>query len=205
MEDLRNAIVNRNLSDLLDELFFERAPYSFSDSWEKYRGWRHVLGKAISVDPCEIVIIGSSAVGYSLSPDSPLKPFDSESDIDVAIVSDYYFSEAWHFLRNVDITLDSLTPAQRNAVIAHQKRYVYWGCITTDRLLPIMPFARSWLSARAVLANLSPTVGRDIRFRVYKDFDALRGYQLRGLQKIRDSILSLQGDSDAAVSEHDNT
>jgi len=190
MDDIGTAILQRNLDDLLSELLFERVPHVFAESWDSYRLWRRA---AINVDISEIIVIGSAAVGFSLSPTNQLKAFDQRSDIDVAVVSDHFFSEAWHHLRTIDLTLDPLTPPQRTAVIAHQKRYVYWGCIATDRLLPILPFAQKWLAARSALAAMEPTVERDINFRIYKDFRALRGYQLIGLQKLRTTLLDPEG------------
>lgn len=158
-----------------------------------FRTWRRNLSLGINVDPSEIIVTGSAAVGFSLSPTKRLKPFDSKSDVDVAIISDRYFSEAWHHLRSIDLTLAPLTPAQRTAVIDHQKRYVYWGCIATDRLLPILPFAKAWMAARSRLAATEPTLEREINFRIYKDFRALRSYQLRGLQRLRLTLLDPEG------------
>ena len=193
MDDLKEAVLRRNLDDILSELLFERVPAVFEGSWESYRSWRRALSGFIKVDPSEIILIGSAAIGFSFSPSKQLKPFDENSDVDVAVVSDHFFSDAWHHLRSVDLTLDALTPPQRSAVVDHQKRYVYWGCIATDRLLPILPFAQTWLSARASLAAMEPTVERDINFRIYKDFRALRGYQLMGLQRLRATLLNPEG------------
>lgn len=190
MRNLPKALVEQDLNVLLNELLFEDVPYIFESSRESYRIWRRKLAASLNVDPSEIVIVGSAAVGVSLSPTKNLKPFDQDSDVDVAVISDYFFSEAWHYLRNVDLAIDQLTYPQRAAVIDHQKRYVYWGCIATDRLLPILPFAASWLAARVKLQGMAPTIERSINFRIYKDFRALRGYQLRGLELLRDALLN---------------
>lgn len=199
MTNLEATILERNLDELLNELLFEHVPHVFGQSWEAYRSWRRSLASAINVDPSEIIVVGSAAVGYSLGPTKQLRAFDNQSDIDVAVVSDYFFSEAWHYLRSVDLTLDPLTPAQKAAVVDHQKRYVYWGCVATDRLLPIMPFAVPWLEARSSLAAMASTLGRDINFRIYKDFRALRGYQLLGLKKLRAVLLDPEGDLGAEL------
>jgi hypothetical protein len=200
MADLGKAVVDRNLEELLSELLFERVPFVFDNSWADYRTWRLFLASAIKVDPSEIIIVGTAAVGHSLAPAKGLKPFDAYSDVDVAIVSHYFFSEAWHHLRSIDLTLTPLTPPQKAAVIEHQKRYIYWGCVATDRLLPLLPFATAWLEARAALTARAPTVDREINFRIYRDFRALRAYQLRGLQRLRDALLDPQGELGADVS-----
>lgn len=200
MIDLDTAVVDRNLDELLNELLFENVPFVFDNSWTLYRAWRLFLATEIKVDPSEIIVVGSAAVGRSLAPPKNLKPFGAHSDVDVAIISHYFFSEAWHHLRSVDLTLDSLTPAQRAAVVEHQRNYIYWGCIATDRLLSLLPFASAWLGAQSKLAARAPTVDRKINFRIYRDFRALRAYQRRGLQQLRDVLLSPKGEPGADLS-----
>ncbi len=196
--EIKKAILDRDLKDLVNELFFERVPFLFEPLLTQYSPWRCRLSAAINVDPCEIVVIGSAAIGFSLSPAKAFRPFDTKSDVDVAIISDHFFSEAWHHLRTVDITIDSLTPAQRAAVIEHQKKYVYWGCIATDRILSLLPFSREWLAARSNLAAVEPTAERIINFRLYKDFRALRAYQALGLKRLRMALLDPEGGYNAA-------
>lgn len=204
MLDLAVAILDVDPSQLLSELLFEEVPYVFAGSWDACRAWKGVLAQGIEVDPSELVIVGSAAAGRSLSPYKNLKPFDEGSDVDVAVVSEHFFSVAWHHLRRVDLALDPLTPAQKAAVVAHRTKFIYWGCIATDKLLPILPFASTWMSVRSQLAQLEPTVGRDINFRVYKDFAALRGYQLDGLKQLRLKQVETEGEANAGLPEYDH-
>lgn len=200
MDDLGSAIVTRNPEELVDELLFEKAPFVFDGIWDSYRTWRLRLARDIDVDPSEIIVVGSAATGRSLGPTKNLKEFHSKSDIDIAIISDRFFSEAWHHLRTLDVTLASLTAAQRIAVADHQRRYIYWGCIATDKILPLLPFAARWLAARSTLAATEPTLERDVNFRIYKDCRALRGYQVLGLKRLRDNLLNIDGGFGADLS-----
>jgi hypothetical protein len=200
MNDLRRELLERSHDDLLHEVLFDTAPHIFQGSWALYRPWRRLLSKAINVDACEIIVTGSAALGVSLNPAKILKPFDDRSDVDVAIISDHFFSEAWHHLRGVNLTLDSLTPAQRVAVKDHQLKYIYWGCIATDRVLSILPFNQSWLSARSELAGIDPTKEREINFRIYKDFRALRSYQLMSIRKAYATLLDAPENKNAELS-----
>lgn len=188
MPGLREEILGRNLEELVCELLFERVPFLFGDSWEAYRRWKLEVAAAINVDPSEVVLIGSAAVGFSLDPFKNLPAMHAGSDVDVAVISDKHFSEAWHYLRTVDLTLGTLTARQKYAVLEHQQKYVYWGCIATDRLLAVLPFAKEWLAARSTLSARQPISDRTLNFRIYKDFRALRSYQLRGLNKLRTAL-----------------
>jgi hypothetical protein len=188
---LREAILRSPAEVVVAEYVLERVPFIFGNDWASYRKWRRELGGRLGIDPREISLTGSACVGFSLSPEKPLKQFEPDSDIDVAIVSDWHFSEAWHALRRIDPIIEPLSPAQRYALTEHQKRYVYWGCIATDRILPLLPFAVQWLTGLAQMSNIAPTEGRKINARIYKDFRALTSYQARGITALRDEILSL--------------
>lgn len=67
----------------------ERVPHVFNDNLELYIDWKHALANKIKVDSASILIIGSSSVGISLNPNKNYRDFNNESDIDVAIISDY--------------------------------------------------------------------------------------------------------------------
>jgi hypothetical protein len=200
MSVIKKAVLERNLPDLLNELLFEQVPFVFDSEWNLYRQWRFQLAHALGVDPCELTVIGSAAVGVSLNPDGRLRPFDSSSDVDVAVISEHRFSEAWHHLRGLDMTLDTHSPGQRAALRAHKSHYVYWGCIATDKILSLLPFARAWMAARSELSAVAPTTEREINFRIYKDLRALRAYQLRGLEQLRTTLLNPEGESNAELS-----
>lgn len=188
--DLHKEITSGNLDELVSILLFESVPYVFGGDMVAFRGWKAQLSDKLEVDPHEVIFTGSACAGFSLSPHKNLRPFGPASDIDIAIISEHHFSTAWHFLRGVDIALDPLTPAQKTAVTQHRTRYIYWGCIATDRILPILPFATDWVPARSDMRAVAPTAGREINFRVYKDFRALRAYQLFGLRSLKTELLT---------------
>jgi hypothetical protein len=147
-----------------------------------------LLGTLIGVDACNICLTGSSCVGISLNPRKGLATFHDHSDIDVAIVSDYYFDVSWRHLRTIRLG-DAIDGAEREALKSHQTRYVYWGTIATDRILRVLPFAGEWTIAMSKMQAETPTEGRDINFRIYKDYDALRSYQQRGVEQLKTELL----------------
>lgn len=184
-EALKAAILMGNPTDVVAEHVLERVPFIFGDDWKRYRWWRRELGVRLGIDPREITLTGSACVGFSLSPGKLLKPFNEASDVDVAIVSDWHFSEAWHRLRSIDPVMEQLSPTQAAALAAHQTRFVYWGCIATDRVLSLLPFAAQWLGGLTYMSGVAPTEGRKINARIYKDFRALAGYQARSVMALR--------------------
>ena len=187
-EVLRVAVTNRSPADVVSEHVLERLPHIFANDWEPYRKWRQKLGAAIGVDPCNISVIGSACVGVSLSPHKGLSKFEDSSDIDVAIISDFHFNVAWRALRGFPLA-DARTTKERQSILDHKKNYVYWGCIATYKILRILPYAKEWTIAVSDMRAEPPTEGRDINFKIYKDFDALRSYQIHGVESLRVALL----------------
>lgn len=161
----------------------ERVPYIFSADWQLYRTWRGKLADLLDVDSCDICLVGSASVGISLNPEKKFKEFDSESDIDIAVISPYHFDIAWRKLRGMRISKVN-TRKERNAIIDHSKGLIFWGCIATDKILRFLPFATEWSRAAIEMASTSPTEGREINFRIYRDFYSLRKYQLKNVKRL---------------------
>ena len=157
---------------IVSEYLLERLPHIFQDDWALYRSWRLRLGVDLQVDPCNLSIVGSSCSGFSLNPNKKLSPFGDHSDIDVAVISDYHFVVSWRTLRNVPLA-EARTPKERQALIDHRQRLIYWGCVAADKVLRFLPSAKSWTVAASNMAVESPTEGREIKLRIYKDYDAL--------------------------------
>ena len=180
-------IKNGKPVELAGELVLERLPVVFGNDWDLYRSWRGLLASKIGVDPCDIVVTGSAASGFSLNPAKKLSAFHIDSDIDLAIVSPLYFDQAWRTLRETKSS--QVQAVDWDYVLDHKKFYIFEGCIALDRILHLMPFAATWKSALAMMQNAKPTLDRDIKARLYRDNDSIRLYQRFGLEKIQAALI----------------
>lgn len=195
MTNLSSA-VRKELEDIpvdrfCSEYIFERTPYVFGGNWRGYLEWKSELARLIEVDAHNLRIVGSAAVGVSLSPMKNLKPFDDESDIDVAVLSAYRFDVAWRTLRSMSKSkILALPKKQRKAINGHIQAHVFRGTITTDNTLQLLPFNRDWMEALQLMAHRDPTMDRTINIRLYRDADSLRAYQVDGLKQLRETLLS---------------
>ena len=188
-ESLINDIVREPISYTTSKWIIERIPYIFNDNLENYIDWKERLSTLIGVDSKAIVFTGSSSVGFSLNPKKNFKPFQKDSDIDVAIISSHYFDMAWHFLRTLGPQYHRYKPTVQNAINEHRERYIYHGTIATDRIVQILPFGITWVNAMNEMMTLDPTIDREINFRIYKDFEALKSYQAISITKVKDQLL----------------
>ncbi len=177
-------------SEFLEQHIYDCVPFVFGQDRKAYIAWRRILAGKIEVDPACILIVGSAAVGWSLNPAKNFKEFDRRSDIDVAVISAYHFTVGWRFMRSNPAKRLSLDNRTRNAWDEHVTNYIYFGAIATDKLLGILPFGAPWQAARTAMMAVPPTLERDVKFRVYTDFEALRSYQLRSLTSLQQQIVS---------------
>jgi hypothetical protein len=187
-------IKEKDLSFIASKWLIERVPFIFNENFDNYINWKEELAEQIDVDSRAITMIGSACVGFSLNPNKNFHIYNDESDIDIAIISQYHFDQAWHFLRGLGADFYKLEPIIRNSIIDHRQKYIYWGTIATNNMLAIFPFGKLWTISLSNMAKIPPTEDRDIRVRVYRDFDSLRAYHIDNLEKIRNSIL--EGESD---------
>lgn len=185
---LQSALWVKEPTDFVSHYLFERVPFAFSDDLDNWIAWKSHLATKLDVDPRNVVLTGSGAIGFSLNPTKSFKAFDETSDIDCGVISPHHFDLAWRYLRQLEPSWLSLPPESKRAIRTHRTRYVFSGTIATDSILALLPFGLSWQSALDTMSKTNPTLGRDVKLRIYKDYDALRHYQARGIQRLRTNL-----------------
>lgn len=191
VQHFQNQIIERDHPGFVSRYFFENVPFLFNDDIDGWIKWKTKLGNLIEVDPRNIVLTGSAAIGYSLNPHKNFRRFSNKSDIDCGVVSSYHFDLAWRYLRQQRVEWLTQPARVREAISIHRQNYIFEGTIATDKMLALLPFGRTWSSALQSMSKEQPTIGRDIKLRVYKDFEALRNYQMKGLRDAKAKLLEV--------------
>lgn len=187
---LHTALIEKEPRDFVSHYLFEPIPFLFGGDLSVWISWKTSLARGLQVDPHDIVLTGSAAVGYSLNPTKGYKRFDESSDVDCGVVSQYHFEVAWRYLRlSRPLWLQQPSDTKR-ALNAHRLNYVFAGTIATDSILALLPFGAEWQGALDTMATMAPTVGRDVRLRIYRDYDSLRHYQARGIERLRNELMA---------------
>lgn len=194
INQLQNDLKDMNTSLFISKWITDRIPFVFGDDIFKYILWKNCLAQAISVDPNDIIFTGSACVGFSLNPNKSFKIFDDYSDFDIAIISQHYFDMAWFEILHLGSKWHSLYPDQQSSLIDHQSKYIYWGTIATDKILPILSFSRFWEPAITRMRNMSPSNGREIKIRIYKDCNSFRTYNISNLKKLSEKLQENEND-----------
>lgn len=102
-EELKAKIENSSnsqLSTIADEIMGNPIPWFFinqfgSEAIRKYQEFRVYMASVFNVTTNDIMICGSSLLGYSLSPDKNYADFNGNSDVDIVIISKRLFNEYW--------------------------------------------------------------------------------------------------------------
>lgn len=183
-EELIQELGHEPLSYLASKWLIDRKPHIFND-YNDFIQWKERLGKLILVDSKSIIFVGSACAGFSLNPYKDFDLFDKYSDIDIAIVSTHYFNVSWDALLNFGTRFYTFLEWERSSILDHKKRLIYHGTIAADKILHLLPFGKIWMDAMAQMSKQSPTAGREIKVRIYKDFESLRAYHINNLMEIK--------------------
>lgn len=180
----------RDLVHFVNMEIFELIPVLWNERHDAYARWKRRLASVLDVDPAGLVVVGSAALGVSLNPSKNFRPFQDDSDVDLAVVDARHFDVAWRHLRTMSRDqYNRLSVRSRASIDSHRKNYVFSGTIATDAILQVFPFAEQWLNATEEMRHVSPIDGRSLNVRLYRDYDALRAYQLESIQRARLRLL----------------
>lgn len=193
IEEFKKDFKNSTLDFVSSKWIFERVPFVFGGDYESFISTKLFIAKAVGVDSCSIFFVGSSSVGFSLNPAKNLKPFDNDSDIDIAIVSHYYFDIAWRTIQDIDFA--KVSPQIQNSIKEHRERLIYWEIIGLDKILGIMPFGKEWTAVLEKLTTNSFFTNRKISFRLYRNHESLRRYQINNFQRSLPQLLGVEAQS----------
>lgn len=186
----RDELCEHSPAALISRWITEPIPYIFNDDLTAYIQWKHELGQGLNVDPAAICLVGSAAFGFSISPTKKFKKIKPESDIDVALVSDFHFDIAWRWMRDLGSNRYSLPGRAQASIEDHRKRLIYFGTIATDQILAHLPFGAEWSQVLSDMSGKAPANGRAVNARIYRDFNALRSYHADNFRNLKREELS---------------
>ena len=202
-ETFKKELLEQNPSILFSRWVLNRIPIIFNSETETFIQWKEELSKLIQVDSQAILFTGSSCNGFSFSPYKNFRDFNKDSDIDIAIISEYFFDTCWFEIRNYGNKYHDLTRPQQKSFEDHRTRLIYWGTIATDKLLPIFSFSKEWIFALENMSKSMPTKDRTINIRIYKNFESLREYYIDCFKKLQQNLIETEIEN--TKSEKNNT
>jgi hypothetical protein len=182
-----------NFSDFIDRYILGGIPAVFSGDQSAYDSFRNRVADKFRVQPENIVIVGSGGLGFSYFKKTR---FSSESDVDVAIVSEDLFDKYSRIIcrYNHDVIRYRIALAGED-----WKRYLMFlkyfaaGWIRPDKGTEIMykntDAANWWQYFRSISYGKSEVGDHKVNAGIYKSSFYLKEYIRIGLADYRQSII----------------
>lgn len=138
------------------------------------------ISKKFEVHPNEILMVGSGKLGFSIAPRKRFRVFNDESDIDVAIVSNYLFENVWEDLYVFDKDGGYWPKVEKF------KAYLFQGWLRPDYLPSQIEFSKEWWEFFNELTNTKKFGPYSIKAGVYKNWFFLEDYIARCVHQCRE-------------------
>lgn len=129
----------------------------------------------------KIIIVGSAKLGYSVSPEKSLRPFNDQSDVDVAIVSPVLFEKYW--LEMYQAQKSMLEWPDLNSA----RKYLFRGWIRPDKL-PLLAIRNEWFDFFGSLQSTEGCSPYPVRGGLYFNDEFLEYYQEAGVIKSFEAV-----------------
>ena len=158
-----------------------------------------------------VLVVGSAKTGFSLDPDNYFVPFGEASDIDIVVIHDGLFDEAWHTMLAWDyLTIKNRTkPEQQWLYKRHDEVWSGWydppawhlrarGGIELSfptALKPLRDFSFRWFSAFRSLSRYQhhPEIPRHrVNARLYRTRAHVAMYHAVSLRVLRNRLSTLE-------------
>jgi hypothetical protein len=138
-----------------------------------YFALKERVAQHFGIHTSEVVVVGSSKLGFSIVPDKRYRPFGETSDIDVALSSGGLFDEFWRDVFNY-WARGEVWPG-----LTDFRKYLFRGWMRPDKLPPSNSFGRSkeWWEFFRQLAVGGDFGPYKITGALYKSWHYLETYQ----------------------------
>lgn len=150
----------------------------------QYFDLRSEVADKYEVHPNEVLVVGSSKLGFSIAPTKRYRPFADTSDIDVVIISPQLFDRMWKAVHHY---------WEHHSYWEHCRQfklYLFQGWIRPDKLPPAKTFelANDWWQFFNTLSSTGKYSVYKIAGALYRDWYFLEAYQLHSVSSCADEL-----------------
>jgi hypothetical protein len=177
---------HRPLDDVVVQTLFAGTPFIFRTNNQTYASFRNALSDGLRVPTADISVVGSAALGFSMDPANFGRKFDETvSDVDVIVVSEGLFEQAWSDLLAWNHSRKwSMSRARVDLILSHHKHAIYWGHVWPDILAKISIVTASWRQSFRGLSRDPQLAPFNYQGRLYKSWNHARYYHVNSLRTV---------------------
>lgn len=164
----------------LDNWLFDES--NIDEITGNYAEFRAAISETVGVSGDDIRLVGSAKFGLSMSPSKGVRPFNEQSDLDVIIVSSTLFHEVWGEFRAAYYNGYTWVKDRHSGDIFQRfLNLVRKGGYETEYLKKMA----LRLDSMAKMVVLRTGLSRDLKYRIYEDWDAATDYHAYGVRKLQ--------------------
>lgn len=183
-EEYRNAFFdyldNHSAEDTVQRYFFYGMPFVFRNDENKFIELKKDIAKWFKIDPSDVYMVGSSKLGFSLSPQKNYRDWTEDSDIDIAIINDDLFDRYWNILYREPVTLVPRFEKDDENFKSFLS-YFFIGWLRPD-LMPDIE-KHEWFT---FFSTLHGKYGYKITAGIYRKKDFFKTYHVKNLIRIKE-------------------
>ena len=189
-EEFEEILRSRDLDRVLEDYVLTGLPFSFADRPDLYQRMLKELTRGLGVPEQDICVVGSARIGFSLSPANFGAPFNEHSDIDIVVVSPSLFDPSWvDILTGRRVRWASVRWRTREGMREHrEKDHIYNGWMYPNLVAEALGIGERWVTTFDRLARIPDLASISIGGRLYRTWDHVKIYHMRGLRRIRETI-----------------
>lgn len=149
-----------------------------------YLSLRNKIADRFDLHPNEIIVVGSTKLGFSIAPHKRYKSFGDTSDIDVAVVSSDLFDKVWFSVYEASLIKKNWFKGE------DFKNYLFQGWIRPDLFPPSsrFRFRDEWWEFFRLLTQSGEFGPYKIAGGIYKSWLFLENYQTNAVNDCINSI-----------------
>lgn len=190
-DDLIDFIKNHDVMEIYYKYLIGQDVWYFIDQdgshSEKYDDFKKFISRKLDVPFNNIAIVGSAKTKFSFSPKKEFKEFCDNSDLDLIIVSKYYYKKIWNAYREIsqEAYLHGFNTKANNIFNG------FIGIKDTDETYgneDLNEWQRLVRTFKAEL-QLKFSVSHEINYRIYADWESVQNYHIRGINKLKEGLV----------------
>lgn len=168
----------------LNKFLLFGTPYLFESEEDKFFELKEDIAQYFDINQTQIYIVGSAKFGFSISPQKKYRPFNDESDIDVAVIDEKVFNNYWKELYEFNINLISRTEEEQE-IYEEFLDYFFRGWLRPDKF-PLKQ-KKDWFE---YFKKLNGKYGYKVRVGLYRDSEFFMEYHKKNFEAIRRNLIN---------------
>lgn len=187
LDNLKKELNSNEVSTVVNKYILGGKPICFGGREKLILQLKKALAEYFNVHIKNIEIVGSAKLGVSLSSNRLGKQFNTDSDIDIVVVSSELFDIAWFELMKLESITYKLTEKDRD-FLKECSGLISKGFISPDKLPKTSNFSRNWWKIFSELSNKDEYEYKKIRGRLFKDWWFAERYYSSQLNRLKSEI-----------------